>query len=160
MKSLSECLFYAALFVTFSVPAISNSSNPTDSRTVMQVFPEISIFDGNNNSYKLFRSNSDEKITIRYEPVKPSQSSSGVYNGGSVKESHLGEEQFKKILKIILELIENKDCHSERRKMGTFLLKYQSSEMKAKAIIIKNPQLQALMAELQQILISTSNYSK
>lgn len=160
MKCLSECLFYAALFVTFSVPAISNTGNPPASRTVNQVFPEISIFDGNNNSYKLFRNNSDENFSIIYDPVKPSQSSSGVYDGGSIKEKHLSEEQFKRILKTILELIENKELHSERREMGTFLLKYQSSEMKAKAIIIKNPQLQALMVELQQILISTSDISK
>lgn len=160
MKCLRECLFYAALLVTFSVPAISNAGNLNTSRTETQVSPEISIFDGNNNSYKLFRNNSDENFSIRYVPVKPSQSSSGVFDGGSVKENHLSEEQFKSILKIILELIENIDLHSDRREMGTFLLKFQSSEMNAKAIIIKNPQLEALIAELQQILISTSNHSK
>jgi len=76
-----------------------------------------SYSDGNNNLYKIYKS------TISYLPVKPAESSSGVYDGGEEKTAKINASQFKEIETKIVEITLNSALQSKQRTKGTSLLK-------------------------------------
>ena len=60
--------------------------------------------DGSGNEYII---NYKPKITIEYIPVKPLQSSSGIYDGGEYVKTEISEQQFNKILSTLRAAIDN-----------------------------------------------------
>ncbi|MHA2035817.1 MAG: hypothetical protein ACW98X_05250 [Promethearchaeota archaeon] len=72
--------------------------------------------DGSGNEYNI---NREYKITIEYNPVKPLQSSSGIYNGGDYIKTELSEQQFHKILSTLREAVDNKKILIKDRVKGS-----------------------------------------
>lgn len=153
MKYLLEWFLCSAIFVTISSPAVISANSPNVSTTALnEYFQEISIFDGSNNCFKIFRESPGEKILLRFEPVAISQSSSGVYDGGTPKECLISEEQFEKIQAKAREIANNKSLHLEKRKMGTFLVKVKSIDSFQNVIVGKNSKIEVLISEIQSLL--------
>src|SRR5688572_2333421 len=68
--------------------------------------------DGNNNTYTI---TSD---SIKYDPITPKESSSGIYSGGDPKAVAITKEQFSKIESIIHQIQKDKASHAGKREMG------------------------------------------
>ena len=92
--------------------------------------PKIyNYLDGNSNKYII----SNE--FIEYIPVKPSFSSSGVYNGGDYTKKEISEIQYKKLTSSLNVAIKNKKCHIKNRVKMSGLIVIQE-ENKEKAYIL------------------------
>jgi hypothetical protein len=61
--------------------------------------------DGNANRYII------ENETIEYIPIKPSQSSSGIYDGGDYVKKEISKSEFDQISSVLVEAINNNACH-------------------------------------------------
>ena len=65
--------------------------------------------DGNGNRYII------KSDLIEYIPIKPSQSSSGLYDGGDYTKKEISKLQFNKISSVLVEAIKNDTCHIKNR---------------------------------------------
>lgn len=72
--------------------------------------------DQNNNHYSISASE------IRYNPIEPSESSSGTYSGGKKITMKLSPEGFKEISKQADALLLNSKAHASKRRMLTAVL--------------------------------------
>lgn len=81
--------------------------------------PEMKLvyIDQNNNRYSI---SSNE---IAYKAIKPEESSTGTYSGGTDKTVPISSSDFKKIYSISKLLFEEKNTHAKRREMMTTILK-------------------------------------
>lgn len=89
--------------------------------------PKIyNYLDGNGNKYII----SNE--LIEYIPVKPSFSSSGVYNGGDYIKKEISEIQYNKLTNSLNIAIKNKKCHIKNRvKMSGLIVIQEENNEKA-----------------------------
>ncbi len=81
--------------------------------------------DGSGNEYII---NNDQKFTIEYNPVKPLQSSSGIYNGGDYVKKEISELQFDKIISTLREAIEKRDIYINDRMKGSGMIILQEDD--------------------------------
>jgi len=86
-------------------------------------------FDGNGNEYTI------KNESIEYIPVKPSISSSGVYNGGDYAKKELSKMQYSYIISTLNVAIKNKENHSKNRVKISGLIVVQEKD-KEKAYIL------------------------
>jgi hypothetical protein len=89
--------------------------------------------DGSGNEYII---NCEYKITIEYNPVKPLQSSSGIYNGGDYVKKEISEQQFNKILSTLREAVDNKKILINDRLKGSGMIILQEKN-KEEVYILK-----------------------
>ncbi len=75
--------------------------------------------DGSGNEYII---NNEAKITIEYNPVKPLQSSSGIYDGGDYIKKEISEQQYDKITSTLREAIKNRDIYINDRVKGSGMI--------------------------------------
>jgi len=61
--------------------------------------------DGNGNRYII------KSDLIEYIPIKPSQSSSGFYDGGDYVKKEISKLEFNQISSVLLEAVKNNTCH-------------------------------------------------
>lgn len=81
--------------------------------------------DGSGNRYILTTS------SLSYIPVKPEESSSGIYSGGEPKEILLKETQFNSIQALLLNAVSNRSIHmQERVKMSGLITIVHKEERK------------------------------
>lgn len=64
--------------------------------------------DGNGNKYTLLRN------ILAYTPIKPAESSSGIYDGGNAFKKTLNAVQYKKLFKLFYKLVTDKTCHTNQ----------------------------------------------
>lgn len=83
--------------------------------------------DGSGNEYII---NNKPKFTIEYNPVKPLQSSSGIYNGGDYVKKEISELQFDKIISTLREAIEKRDIYINDRMKGSGMIIFQEEDKK------------------------------
>ena len=77
-------------------------------------------FDGNNNHYIL---DFEKKLTIEYIPVKPINSSSGIYNGGEYVKKEINKDLYDHIISSLHNLIRKKEIHiKDRIKMSEMII--------------------------------------
>ena len=69
--------------------------------------------DGSANRYII------KNETIEYIPIKPSQSSSGFYDGGDYFKKEISKLQYEEIISVFSEAIQNKSCHIKNRVKGS-----------------------------------------
>ena len=69
----------------------------------------INYGDGNGNQYII------EQDSIKYNPVKPKFSSSGIYDGGDHVKKKITQHQYNKIASIFKEAIANEASHIKNR---------------------------------------------
>ena len=82
-------------------------------------FKVCRYLDGSGNKFEI---NKTSKITIEYIPVKPLQSSSGIYNGGEYVKKEISELQYNKIISTLREAIENRDIYINDRVKGSGII--------------------------------------
>ncbi len=82
-------------------------------------FKDCRYLDGSGNEFIISKTT---KITIEYNPVKPLQSSSGIYDGGEYVKKDISELQYNKIISTLKEAIENRDIYIDDRVMGSGMI--------------------------------------
>ena len=83
---------------------------------------EIKIYrylDGSGNEYII---NNESKITIEYIPVKPLQSSSGIYDGGDYVKKEISELQYNQVFSTLSVAIKNRDIYINDRVKGSGMI--------------------------------------
>ena len=106
MKKILSILMFAFSFsnVAFSQGTIK-TEQPYNER--LDVFKGSFVyFDGNGNKYYL------KQNVLKYFPVKPSESSSGDYDGGEEFTKYLNAAQHQKLSSLFFKLIILKTCHT------------------------------------------------
>ena len=78
----------------------------------MKKTKSYTYIDGNNNVYTI------RQDSIFYSPIKPQESSSGIYNGGEPAKIKITTEQFAKIEAIIKAIQKDKKSWCDKREMG------------------------------------------
>ena len=101
--------------------------------------------DQNNNTYSV------SATQISYRAIRPENSSSGTYSGGTDRQVSISKEQFKKINSLAEQLFEDFSSHAERREMRTTILKRSKFLKEKKAILYPSDK----RAEFEDILKKT-----
>jgi len=79
--------------------------------------------DGSGNEYII---NYGPKFIIEYNPVKPLESSSGIYDGGEYVKREISELQYNKIILIISDTIKNREIRINDRVKGSGMIILQN----------------------------------
>jgi len=88
-------------------------------------FKVCRYLDGSGNEYII---NKEANITIEYNPVKPLQSSSGIYDGGEYVKKDISELQYNNIISTFREAIENRDIYINDRVKGSGMIIFQEKD--------------------------------
>ena len=88
--------------------------------------------DGSGNEYII---NNDTKIILEYNPVKPLQSSSGIYDGGDYVKKEISKLQYDKIISTLIEAKENRDIHINDRVKGSGMIILQEEDKESVYIL-------------------------
>lgn len=95
--------------------------------------------DGSGNQWVL------QAGTVEYVPVRPEQSSSGMYSGGAPWKAALSAAQYAEIAQAIDRAIATKEAHAARREKMTGAIELRCGEEKASFIIApRRPELRAI----------------
>jgi hypothetical protein len=78
----------------------------------------LEIADGNGNVH-LCEQLAGGPARFEYRPVRPEDSSSGVYSGGPAREGTLAEADVKALWELVAAAVEDESRHVERREKGT-----------------------------------------
>jgi hypothetical protein len=88
-------------------------------------FKVCKYLDGSGNEYII---TNEAKITIEYNPVKPLQSSSGIYDGGEYVKKEISVLQYNKIISTLKEAIKNRDIYINNRVKGSGMIILQEED--------------------------------
>jgi len=101
------------VFLLITLPFLTQCKTQQNSANIMTTYEYL---DGNNNKYTITPTN------IIYDPVRPEQSSTGLYSGGEPYTAPLEEKQFKDMEEVIKKSISNADGQIDSRNKGTGML--------------------------------------
>ncbi len=102
--------------------------------------------DQNNNTYTI---NASEVI---YNPIKPIESSSGMYSGGVITKVTITEEEFNKFASLAEELFMIKEFHNLKREMMTSVLSSKKNKESRNVILKRSEKRSSFEAMLQKIV--------
>ena len=85
---------------------------------------DSSYSDGSGNAYFITENN-----TLKYDPVTPEMSSSGVYSGGDTAEVKLSMEDYDEIMELFNAAMTDTGNHVENRAMMTGAVEYNGKEI-------------------------------
>lgn len=102
--------------------------------------------DQNNNTYTISRS------IIDFRAVKPRESSSGLYSGGSDKQVTISADQFKKLSSLAEELLGDAPSHADRREMMTAVLRMGQPPKSREALLYPSEKRTALESALAKAI--------
>lgn len=87
--------------------------------------------DQNNNRYYI------SQLSIDYHPIKPSESSSGVYDGGEEKKVSVSEENYIALVSIAEQFLSNKNHENINREKSTSILYSKDQNDNKRSIVLK-----------------------
>lgn len=103
--------------------------------------------DGNGNKYII------KNDVIEYMPVKPSFSSSGVYNGGNYSKKELSKTQYNQLTTILNVAIKNKKIHIKNRvKMSGMIVIQEDNKENAYILSPNSEEVQKIESLLQDTI--------
>ena len=98
--------------------------------------------DQNNNRYYI------SQFTIDYRPIKASESSSGVYDGGEEKTVTVSEVNYTEIVALAEQILENKYHENLKREMLTAVLYSKDQDDNKRSVILKPSEKRTLFEKL------------
>jgi hypothetical protein len=102
----------------------------------------IQYTDQNNNTYSV------SATQISYRAIRPENSSSGTYSGGSDRQKTISKDKFKKITSLAEQLFDDSSSHAVRREMRTAMLNIGPTGKEQKVILYPS----AKRTEFEEIL--------
>jgi metal-dependent hydrolase (beta-lactamase superfamily II) len=113
----------------------------------MNTTPHYEYSDGNSNLYIL------TSTELKYIPVKPENSSSGVYDGGEAKTVTVTSNQFTELQTLLEKVLNQSSIHIENRVMMSGQIKRVDSNSKKQCIIKPgSPEIAQIEQALKNIL--------
>lgn len=108
-------------------------------------------FDGNGNQYKI---SADLDNIIEYFPIKPYQSSSGVYDGGEYNKKRLDNEQFIQIESLIKTIFEKYQPKINDRRLGSGMIQIKAGTKTESLILDQNSKFkEEIEKKLKEMLL-------
>lgn len=109
----------------------------------------VQYTDGNGNQFIIKR---EKKATIEYIPVKPINSSSGIYNGGDYIKKNLDNSQFLELSTLLQQVIQNEENKIENRVKGSGkIIQFENNQKRIYLIAPKSSDLIKLEVKLHDI---------
>jgi len=103
--------------------------------------------DGNGNRYTITRS------ALSYIPVKPEESSSGTYSGGSPTSITITSGEFQRISDVLMKAVDNPASHSSNRVMMSGTISMINKSNKKQIILAPGTvELQHIEATLKEFI--------
>src|SRR5688572_6597745 len=87
--------------------------------------------DGNSNSYAI------TETQIKFDPVSPEESSSGMYSGGEPKVKVITPHEFRKLSVLFEEAFSDTASQQKKREMGSGLLIWYTKTKVEKKVVLK-----------------------
>jgi len=107
----------------------------------------INYGDGNGNQYII------EQNNIEYNPVKPKNSSSGIYDGGDHVKKKITQQQYNEIASIFKKAIGNKASHIKNRvKMSGVITIREGNALKSCILSPNSEELNEIEKILKDII--------
>ena len=101
--------------------------------------------DQNNNRYYI------SQLSIDYHPIKASESSSGVYDGGEEKKVTISVENYTELVSLAEDILSNKNHENIKREMLTAILYSKDQNENKRSIVlrpsVKRSQFEKLLKE-------------
>jgi len=79
----------------------------------------LSYSDGSANQYRFEKKTKYESISFVYHPIRPEESSTGLYSGGEPRKGHLTAKQARELLKKLKRLESDPSLRVQERGKGT-----------------------------------------
>ena len=129
-------------------------------RTLIIFFPLLISFSCMNNSLQFEYADGNGNIytitssTLSYIPLKPEESSSGTYSGGSAKSIPITADEFGQISTILMKAVNNKASHiSDRVMMSGAISVIDGSNKKRYVIAPGSVEQKDIESTLKEILL-------
>lgn len=132
MANIKKSLYLFIIIITFFLISCKETT-----------MNKIIVSDGSGNTYTI------SKELIEYSPVRPENSSSGVYSGGEPFKKKISSSDYKKIEKAINTIYDTKAIRLSHRTMGSMQITRMNSN-RPETIIIESQTKEAIV--LQKIL--------
>ena len=107
----------------------------------LQVPWSLSYSDGSANNYQFKQDTQEGEVYFEYIPVRPEQSSTGMYSGGDPRKGLLDKKRTAELEKWLDKLEADKSLRSGSRDKGTGSFTIKSGTESRSFIIKMNPQL-------------------
>ena len=118
-------------------------------REILLIDYYVQYIDGNGNQFIIKR---EIKATIEYIPVKPINSSSGIYNGGNYIKKNLKNSQFLELSALLQQVIQNEEIKIENRIKGSGkVIQFENNQKNVYLIAPKSSSLIKLEAKLHDV---------
>ncbi len=108
-------------------------------------------FDGSGNKYVI---KDEDGFVLEYIPVKPTQSSSGIYDGGEHVIKELDKIQFNKLTSLLETAIQKTDSHIKNRIMMSGMIMVHEDNERERCIIRPKSEILKRIEDLLHSLIS------
>ena len=109
----------------------------------------VQYIDGNGNQFIIKR---ETETSIEYIPVKPVNSSSGIYNGGNYIKKNLQNVEFLELSALLQHIIQNRENKIENRIKGSGkIIQFENDQKKIYLIAPKSSDLIKLEAKLHDV---------
>lgn len=129
---LFRCLF---LFGCWLMPA------PGLPEDVLKAYWTLDYSDGSANQYHFEQRSKDGAVSFRYVPVRPEESSTGMYSGGEPRQGRLTARQARELKRRLAELESDAALRTEERGKGTGDFRVQTPEGTRGFLIRMGPEI-------------------
>ncbi|MDL1871529.1 hypothetical protein FBR05_04925 [Deltaproteobacteria bacterium PRO3] len=129
---ISRCLL---LFGFWLVPP------PGLAEEALRAFWTLDYGDGSANQYHFEQRSKDAAVSFRYVPVRPEESSTGMYSGGEPRQGRLTARQARELKQRLAELESDAELRVEERGKGTGAFTVQTPEGTRSFLIRMGPEI-------------------
>ncbi|KAB2842974.1 hypothetical protein F9K50_00825 [bacterium] len=107
----------------------------------LQAYWTLDYGDGSANQYHFEQRSKGAAVSFRYDPVRPEQSSTGMYSGGEPRQGKLTARQARELKRRLAELESDAALRVEDRNKGTGAFSVRTSEGTRSFIIRMGPEI-------------------
>jgi len=109
---------------------------------------DLSYSDGSGNGYHFWLKTASEEARFEYTPVRPEESSTGFYSGGSPKQGQVGRSELRKLWDWVHRLEKDRSLHVTSRDKGTGAFRVKEGDALREFIIMRSGPLERFDAFL------------
>lgn len=128
---------YPLMFVFLLGPAPGFAEEASQA----QAYWTLDYGDGSANQYHFEQRSKEAAVSFRYDPVRPEQSSTGMYSGGEPRQGKLTARQARELKRRVAKLESDAALHTEERGKGTGAFEVRTPDGTRRFLIQMGPQI-------------------
>ncbi len=109
----------------------------------------VAYHDGSGNGFRFWKDTEDERPRFEYTPVRPENSSTGIYSGGEPKSGRLDDRHARELWRWVRRFESDASLQTDSRMKGTGAFKLTESAGATREFIIKSS---ALLSKFDKFL--------